>query len=319
MRKGFIYVITNKINGKQYVGQTSRDIDTRFHEHCAETRGNSKLHSAIQKYGWQNFKVEQLEEVSLSDLDEREKYWISKLDTKENGYNILIGGQIKANYPQLVVVENGIVFDSKEEAARIISSLTSWNLTFISDKLKECIASKKEFLGYHFEQKVNLPASDLSVQEDWIKTLNIKFQGQHIYCIELDKEFDTIGVAAKFLVDNNYYYGNSYAPIQDLISCLSQGLKNGRAVLTKTNPNLSFEKIPGKTTKNSGSETSFVKKKIYCPQLDMTFNSQVEAAGYLIDNNIWSGIKKKTAKLRISDVVRGVFPHYRNFTFQEVE
>ena len=34
MKKGYIYLITDKTNNKKYVGQTSRDIWTRFEEHC---------------------------------------------------------------------------------------------------------------------------------------------------------------------------------------------------------------------------------------------------------------------------------------------
>ena len=41
----------------------------------------------------------------------------------------------------------------------------------------------------------------------------------------------------------------------------------------------------------------------------------MDAAKYFIDNKIWTGIKLKTAKLRVSDVVRGVFPNYKGYTF----
>ena len=74
--QGHIYVITNKVNGKQYVGQTSRNIDTRFEEHCYDNRSTSLIHQAIVKYGISNFSIEELEQVDLSLLDEREQYWI---------------------------------------------------------------------------------------------------------------------------------------------------------------------------------------------------------------------------------------------------
>ena len=92
MLKGHIYVITNLINGKQYVGQTSRNIDTRYYEHCYDNRSTSAIHAAIVKYGVKNFKVEELEEVDITEMDSKEQYWIAKLNTFKDGYNKNIGG-----------------------------------------------------------------------------------------------------------------------------------------------------------------------------------------------------------------------------------
>lgn len=94
-----IYKITNLINGKIYIGQ-SVDIDKRIKDHFWKARCkkdvsyNSALHSAIRKYGEQNFKYEVLEECTVDVIDERERYYIQKFKSlSPSGYNILVGGQ----------------------------------------------------------------------------------------------------------------------------------------------------------------------------------------------------------------------------------
>jgi len=68
---GRIYLITNKVNGKQYVGQTKKTIQKRWNSHmCLAKKGSSlALHNAIRKYGKDKFTLECLEEVSGSHVD----------------------------------------------------------------------------------------------------------------------------------------------------------------------------------------------------------------------------------------------------------
>ena len=94
-----IYKITNKINGKVYVGQ-SIDIEERWKQHeykAFNTNGNaynSAIHQAFRKYGVENFEYQVIELCSIEELDTKEIYWIEKLNTlAPNGYNILPGGQ----------------------------------------------------------------------------------------------------------------------------------------------------------------------------------------------------------------------------------
>lgn len=85
-----IYRITNLVNEKTYIGQ-SIDIKRRFCEHrCISHESNIHLKRALEKYGKDNFKYEVLEECDISELDEKEIYYISTLKPE---YNVASGGQ----------------------------------------------------------------------------------------------------------------------------------------------------------------------------------------------------------------------------------
>ena len=87
-----IYKITKKENGKSYIGQ-SNDIERRLKEHQFKRIHPYPIEVAIQKYGKDAFTYEVLEECSLEELDEREKYWIAYYNTyKGFGYNCNVGG-----------------------------------------------------------------------------------------------------------------------------------------------------------------------------------------------------------------------------------
>lgn len=95
--RGFIYKITNIINGKSYIGQTIQDVKDRFYQHCAtkcsKAVSNMAIHKAIKKYGKSNFTIEVIEEIDSANLNDREKYWIKYHNSYNNGYNSTKGGQ----------------------------------------------------------------------------------------------------------------------------------------------------------------------------------------------------------------------------------
>jgi hypothetical protein len=47
----------------------------------------------MNKYGIESFKVETIEQCSETIVNEREIYWIDKLDSFHNGYNATKGGE----------------------------------------------------------------------------------------------------------------------------------------------------------------------------------------------------------------------------------
>lgn len=89
--KGIIYKITNKVNGKSYIGQTRYTLEFRWRQHLHK-KDNTYFHNAIKKYGAGNFSLEVLEECPYSNLNEREIFYIAKYDTFNSGYNLTIGG-----------------------------------------------------------------------------------------------------------------------------------------------------------------------------------------------------------------------------------
>jgi group I intron endonuclease len=107
---GEIYIITNLITNKCYVGQTRSHRKNhekyrpfgylgRFKGHIHEaystkTNACKFLNSTILKHGTENFKCEKILTCAVDELDFYEKKYISEYNTKyPNGYNLTDGGQ----------------------------------------------------------------------------------------------------------------------------------------------------------------------------------------------------------------------------------
>ena len=102
----YIYKITNNINNKIYIGKTEFDIQKRFKEHCRDSKKeykNRPLYNAMNKYGIEHFKIEEIEECN--NPEERERYWIEYYNSFKNGYNATLGGDGKAYIDYNLVLE----------------------------------------------------------------------------------------------------------------------------------------------------------------------------------------------------------------------
>lgn len=89
-RYGYIYKITNKVNGKIYVGKRKgSEFDEEY------WGSGKKIKKALEEFGTRSFERKILEWCSTNDiLKAREKYWINQLQScnPEIGYNIAVGG-----------------------------------------------------------------------------------------------------------------------------------------------------------------------------------------------------------------------------------
>lgn len=92
---GYIYMIENSSNKKKYIGQTV-DRKKRMERHLQNMRNGvqSKLYSAMRKYGEEVFTISILEAVySKEEADEAEEFYIELFDTYHgDGYNMTLGG-----------------------------------------------------------------------------------------------------------------------------------------------------------------------------------------------------------------------------------
>lgn len=97
---GYIYKITNTINGKCYIGQ-SLNITRRFYKYrTLRCKGQPKLYNAFKKYGIELFSFEKLDTApDQIVLDYLEDFYIQSLDTIKEGYNCRDGGCGGSNGP----------------------------------------------------------------------------------------------------------------------------------------------------------------------------------------------------------------------------
>lgn len=105
MKFGKIYLITNDVNSKVYVGQTIQTLNKRFNGHCCYSKSdrssNMYIKRAIHKYGRDKFHITLIEECPIDLLNEREKYWISFYNSYNEGYNLTKGSQESTNFHRL--------------------------------------------------------------------------------------------------------------------------------------------------------------------------------------------------------------------------
>lgn len=211
---GSIYMITNKLNNKKYIGQTKREVSERLKEHLEiayHTKRNLHLYNAMRKYGIENFEVTILKtDLPENKLDEWEIYYIGKYDTLENGYNNTAGGGGIRGYHHTQETKNKISKSvrenperyTKERAQKISYALKGKKLTEEHKKhLSE--ARKGKYTGYDngFYMKHHTKESKQKMHDSSIR--------YYVQQIDLDTNsiinvFDCVEDASKYCIEQNY-------------------------------------------------------------------------------------------------------------------
>lgn len=170
-----IYVVTNLVNGKKYVGRTRCDNDNYY--------GSGDLvKKAIRKYGKENFsKVYVDSTLGSNEANKLEVEWILKEDSLiPNGYNLLLhgyGGNMSES--QKKIIKQGVkaqwddpnsIFNSKEYRKRLSDAAQNriW-----SDETKEKIRQSKLGSNNPNAKRYQVDDTIFETQKQCAETYNI--------------------------------------------------------------------------------------------------------------------------------------------------
>ena len=180
---GFIYKVTNSINGKVYIGQSIFEIEKRFSEHLQESQNPNKNHRpfyyAINKYGQEAFSVELIEQVDNDQLNEREKFWIKKYNSyigfeNSNGYNATLGGDSKLTKDYQKIVDDYLITKSKIQTSKnmnccietVSRALISFNISTLNKSGGKMIVRIDEQGNKTYYESVRQAAYEIAEKEN---------------------------------------------------------------------------------------------------------------------------------------------------------
>lgn len=229
---GIIYKITNKINGKVYIGQTTQGFNKRYkrkgigiervynHHKYYKNRKNNKTFNGrlfydIEKYGFDAFEIVKVFDFAFSEdeLDIREMMWIKVLNSFENGYNRDFGGKgakgVEKNMPKgkfnhsskLIICLNDLrEFFGAGEASRFYSI----HQTSIND----CCLMGRRYIKSDFGNLIFRYYDDyVKMSSEEISELlqGLKYEKDKVVCLNTRQVFNTMKEASRFydIVPNN--------------------------------------------------------------------------------------------------------------------
>ena len=161
---GYIYLLTNKINKKQYVGQSlCNDINDRWNRYKKLEKNSIGrcLYSAFIKYGIDKFKFQIICICFDEDCDKYEMDYIKKYNTiVPNGYNLREGGNNSKHHPDTI--------------ALIKASLKGRRLTPITDEIRKKLSeslmgSKNPNFGKNISDEQKKKISDTKKERGIIR------------------------------------------------------------------------------------------------------------------------------------------------------
>ncbi|MDC1276938.1 NUMOD1 domain-containing DNA-binding protein [Algibacter sp.] len=173
-----VYKAQNKITGEVYIGATTCSLYQRKLDHTerANRSEKGKFQEAIGTYGPEAFTWTQIDTASSNDeLAAKEIAYVTKYDSKENGYNSDRGGGIQKTVYQYSIEDGSLIakFDRLESAANAVGS----EKTSIGNT---CTGQNKTCKGYHWSYFSS--SSPIKLKDERRKTvIQMDLDGRILY------------------------------------------------------------------------------------------------------------------------------------------
>ncbi len=215
------YIHTNMINGKKYVGVTCRDPKTRwsggngYRRPAKQGVATSHFFNAIQKYGWDNFSHEIVQEgMTKSEAAKLEKELIAQYDTRnpEKGYNVTAGGDGSKGAKHSIETREALSKLAKERAANGIVN----------------------FKGSHHSEETKAILREKAKQR--AKEQNNPFEGKH-HTAETKEKLSMVARKPVYQYDLDDTYINQYSSVQEAaiaVGASSSAISSAATGKTKT-------------------------------------------------------------------------------------
>lgn len=206
---GYIYKITNKINGKIYIGQTRTTLKARMNKHFSKARqaNVTGIDAAIKKYGKENFDVEVLCSCKEEELNDLEIFYINKYDSYNSGYNLTLGGQGTS----VLNLDVNEVLKKYQELRQVKATA---NYFRCSEPVISKILHDNDVKIIRLGRVENILGKGVLFKSgDGVKPVRI---------IELNKDFNSMKDCAQWLIDNHYSKAGSMEMARKSLSrCLT--------------------------------------------------------------------------------------------------
>lgn len=166
MKEYFIYITTNLINGKQYIGQHQGYSNDKY------LGSGVNLIKAIKKYGKENFKREILEFCKKEELDLKEQYWIKYYNAyeNENFYNLSKGGQKGDGWEAARRYFENHPEEREQIYKKNIERLREWekqNPDKVKQNINKMINGSKKYFKEHPEERERIMKQVNLSKEKW--------------------------------------------------------------------------------------------------------------------------------------------------------
>lgn len=152
---GIIYTVKNKVTCKYYVGATTDSVENRKKDHIQKANKGTghPFQEAIATYGPEAFEWSEIDSASsIDELARKEKQYIVKYNSQNDGYNSDRGGSLKKTVYQYNIEDGTLI--NKYKSLDCAASAVNADKKSIS---RACLNVNNRYLGFYWSYDLTQP------------------------------------------------------------------------------------------------------------------------------------------------------------------